>query len=135
MAPYANTVAFEPQNHSGARKETYSLHLAMGYVVAEDCVRVHGFLDGSSDNEIAETMRPWGISRALTGTKDLRTVRRRKVLVWKTRYVAKFYWKQVVSSDRKEGRVHLWNTLCTKVSSSLCFSGIFNIIRCMHIYL
>ena len=84
MAPYENTVAFEPQNHPGARKETSSLHLATGCVVVEDCVRVHGFLDGSSDNEIAQTMRPWGISRALTGTKDSRIVRRRKVLVWKT---------------------------------------------------
>ena len=84
MAPYANTVAFEPWNHLGARKETYSLHLATGCVVTEDCVRVHGFLDGSSNNEIAQTMRPWGIIRALTGMKDSRTVRRRKVLVWKT---------------------------------------------------
>ena len=106
MAPYANTVAFEPQNHPGAWKETYSLHPATGCVVAEDYVRAHGFLDGSSDNEIAQTMRPWGISRALTGMKDSRIVRRQKVLVWKTRYVANFYWKQVASSDRQEGRVH-----------------------------
>ena len=66
----------------------------------EDCVRVHGFLDGSSYNEIAQTMRPWGISRVLIGTKGLRTVRRKKVLAWKTRYVENFYWKQVASSDR-----------------------------------
>ena len=67
-------------------------------------MRAHGFVDGSSDNEIAQTMRPWGISKALTGTKDSRKVRRQKVLVWKTRYVENFYGKQVASSDRQEGR-------------------------------
>ena len=103
MAPYANTVAFEPWNHQGARKETYSLHLSTGCVVMEDCVRVHGFLEGSIDNEISQTMRAWGIRRALTSTKDSRTVRRQKVLVWKTLYVAIFYWKHVASSDREEG--------------------------------